>query len=202
MDDEAKVRWDKIAPFYDMAAGPGPRLRWEPARRKVFSRMGSGRILFVSAGTGLEFQYFPSNKSIVAVDISSEMLKLAKPRAESYDGFIELIEADVTDLPFETASFDQVFISFTLNYLKQPAQALQMIHRVLKPGGELYLFEQSLTWIFPFVVMLNVMSLLYSPFGVSMNRRIVARVKKAGFIIEVVENIYLDVIKIVGARKA
>ena len=201
MANKAKAKWDKIAPFYDLATGPGPLLRREPARRKFFSRMGPGRILFVSAGTGLEFQYFPPAKSIVTIDLSSEMLACARARAETCHAAIELVEADLADLPFESASFDQVFVSHTLNYLQRPEQALGAIHRVLKPGGELHLFEQSLTWIFPFVLMLSVMSLLYKPFGVSMNRRTVALVKKAGFDIEGVENIYLDVIKTVSARK-
>ncbi|MBI4356148.1 MAG: glycosyltransferase [Candidatus Omnitrophica bacterium] len=42
-------------------------------------------------------------------------------------------------LPFADGSFDLVFSSHTLEHIPQPASALQEMHRVLAPGGWLYL---------------------------------------------------------------
>lgn len=42
---------------------------------------------------------------------------------------------DITQLPFETASFDFVFASHVLEHIRDDAAALSEIRRILKPGG-------------------------------------------------------------------
>ena len=45
------------------------------------------------------------------------------------------VRADLTALPFETASHDLVFASFILQYVQEDMRALREIHRVLRPSG-------------------------------------------------------------------
>jgi hypothetical protein len=70
---------------------------------------------------------------------------------------------------------------------------------VLKPGGMLYMFEHTGSRLFPFNLMLNIMTPLWRPIGPEMNRDTVANVRKAGFEIRQVNNIYLDVVKTIIA---
>ena len=48
--------------------------------------------------------------------------------------------------------------------------------------------------------MLNIMTPLWKPIGPEMNRNTVANVEKAGFEIQHINNIYLDVVKTIIAR--
>lgn len=46
---------------------------------------------------------------------------------------------DLHNLPFEPDSFDSVFCTGTLQHVRDPWQAVRQIHRVLKPGGMVYI---------------------------------------------------------------
>ena len=74
-----------------------------------------------------------------------------------------------------------------------------MLRRVLKPGGELFMFEHTGSRYFPFNVMLNLMTRVSRRYGPEMNRDTVANVARAGFQIEAVEPVYLDVVKMIRA---
>ncbi len=196
-----REKWDRAAPAFDLMAGEGAEKRWHPAKQKLFSRMGEGRILFLALGTGLDIPCFPPRRQITAIDISPEMLKHARPRIDAYNGEIETRVMDVHDLSFEGDHFDQVFTSCTFCSVPDPVEGLAGLRRVLRPGGELLMFEHTNSRYFPFNLMLNLMTPLSSYLGPAMNRPTVDNVQRAGFEIVEVENIYLDVVKTIRALK-
>ncbi|MEH6549514.1 MAG: class I SAM-dependent methyltransferase [Pseudomonadales bacterium] len=202
MDTVTKEKWDKAALSFDAMTGIGPERRWAPAKKELFANMQTGKILFLAAGTGQDFRFFPPGHDIIAIDISSEMLKRAAPRAQVYEGNIQLLETDVHDLPFAEDEFDQIFTSCTFCSVPEPIKGLAALHKILKPGGEIFMFEHTGSRVFPFNMMLNLMTPLSSRFGPEMNRDTVTNVEKAGFTLSSVNNIYLDVVKTICARKA
>ena len=196
-----RKKWDKAAPSYDFMTGEGAEKRWQPHKQQLFSHMGDGRILFLALGTGLDIACFPPDKTITAIDISPAMLSYAKPRIQAYNGSIDVSVMDVHDLEFEDNSFDQIFTSCTFCSVPDPVQGLQSLKRVLKPGGELLMFEHTGSQFLPFKPMLNLMTLLSRLAGPDMNRSTVSNVRAAGFSIIEVNNIYLDVVKAIRASK-
>lgn len=200
MDLVTKAKWDKAARNFDMMAGYGPELRWTPAKTALFSKMGGGRILFLAVGTGLDVRFFPPGRDIVGIDISDRMLEKAKPRVDAYDGRIELAVMDVHDMSFPDHSFDQVFTSCTFCSVPRPVEGLKALRRILKPGGELHMFEHTGSRYFPFNTMLNQMTWLSKNFGPDMNRDTVTNVKIAGFTVTEVNHVFLDVVKTISAR--
>jgi ubiquinone/menaquinone biosynthesis C-methylase UbiE len=194
-------KWNRAAPTFDLMAGEGAEKRWKPDKQQLFSRMGDGKILFLALGTGLDIPCFPPGKTIEAIDISPEMLKYAQPRIDAYDGQINAGVGDVHAMEYTDGLFDQVFTSCTFCSVPNPVGGLTQLKRVLKPGGELLMFEHTGSRFFPFSLMLNIMSPLFKRFGPEMNRNTVENVLKAGFEISEIENIYLDIVKIICARK-
>jgi ubiquinone/menaquinone biosynthesis C-methylase UbiE len=200
MDIATKTKWDNAAKLFDFMNGYGPERRWGPAKKELYANM-SGKVLFLALGTGLDIQCFPAGQDITGIDISSKMLEYAKPRIESYQGSIEAHEMDVTELQFADDSFDQVFTSCTFCSVQDPIAGLKELYRVLKPGGQLYMFEHTGSRHFPFNFMLNVMSPLTRSLGPDMSRKTEHNVTEAGFQINKVTNIYLDVVKTICAEK-
>ena len=50
-------------------------------------------------------------------------------------------QADITDIPFDEASFDVVICSHVLEHVPDDRKALREIHRVLRPGGTAYMMQ-------------------------------------------------------------
>jgi ubiquinone/menaquinone biosynthesis C-methylase UbiE len=157
--------------------------------------------LFLALGTGLDIPTFPPGKNIVAIDISPKMLVQAHPLIEAYDGAIDAQVMDVHDMSYPDNTFDQVYTSCTFCSVPNPVAGLESLKRVLKPGGELFMFEHTGSHYYPFKIMMNIMTLLFDKIGPAMNRNTVANVEAAGFEVEEVRNIFLDVVKTIKARK-
>lgn len=193
-------KWDRLARFSRWGNHAAEK-RWEPWKRTLFSRMGSGNILFLAVGIGEEIRLFPGKKRITAIDISPGMPKQAQKRALEYNGAIALREMDAENLAFSPETFDQVFTSCTFCSVPDPVQGLKELYRVLKPGGELHMFEHTKSDHFPFREIVRVMNPVAQRVGPSVTRDTVINVRKAGFRVDAVQNIYLDIVKTIsGAR--
>ena len=198
MDLKTQAKWDKAAPSFDMMAGRGAEKRWGPAKQALFANM-QGKVLFLALGTGLDIENFPPGQDITAIEISPKMLEQAAPRIKAYDGSIEAQVMDVHELSFEDASFDQVFTSCTFCSVPDPVNGLRSLRRVLKPGGELYMFEHTGSKYYPFRIMMDLMTQLTRHVGPDMNRDTVRNVQAAGFELREVDNLFMDVVKTIRA---
>ena len=200
MDLSTQEKWDRAARSFDLMSAIGPEKRWRPAKLSLFSHMRpDARILFLALGTGLDIETFPKGCDITAIDISPNMLEKAQARLEAYDGNIRAEVMDVHDMSFEPGSFDQVFTSCTFCSVPDPVRGLEALRRVLKPGGELHMFEHTGSRYYPFRLMMNLMTPLSRRLGPEMNRTTVENVVAAGFQLREVKHVYLDVVKTIHA---
>ena len=78
--------------------------------------------------------------SVVGVDASPPMLALAAKRSEGHDN-VSFHEGDVTALPVADADFDRALSVQVLEYVTDIPAALAELHRVLKPGGRVLLWD-------------------------------------------------------------
>ena len=69
------------------------------------------------------------------------------------------------------------------------------LRRVLKPDGDLYMFEHTGSRYYPFRAMMNAMTLLSKRIGPDMNRPTVDNVVASGFTVNAVDRVFLDVVK-------
>ena len=199
-DAITQAKWDKLAPRFDSMAAKGAEKRWQPFKSALFRHM-DGKILFLALGTGLDIPHFPTGKDITALDISPRMIEQARDRIAAYDGTLHAEVMDVHDMPYEEGSFDQIFTSCTFCSVPDPVKGLRALHRVLKPGGKLFMFEHTGSRHYPFRQMMDFMTVLTSKIGPDMNRDTVSNVQAAGFEITEVDNVFLDVVKTIKAVK-
>jgi phosphatidylethanolamine/phosphatidyl-N-methylethanolamine N-methyltransferase len=98
----------------------------------------SGRVLEVGVGTGVALNRYAPHLSITGIDLSPDMLALARRRAlrEHLSNVRDLIVMDAGDLAFPNESFDTVAIMYTITVVPHPQTVLEEVARVLKPGGE------------------------------------------------------------------
>ncbi|MEO9601521.1 metalloregulator ArsR/SmtB family transcription factor [Parasphingorhabdus sp.] len=103
-----------------------------------------GKMLDVGTGTGRMVELFgPSAQSIVAIDKSPEMLRLARSKlleSEVHSGSnlvqkTELKQGDFNQLPASNETADSVILHQVLHYAQHPEAVLVEVSRVLKPDG-------------------------------------------------------------------
>ena len=199
-DAITQAKWDKLAPRFDGMAAKGAEARWKPYKQALFANM-QGKVLFLALGTGLDIPAFPPGQYITAIDISPKMLEQAQERIADYDGTIRAEVMDVHEMPYAEGTFDQVYTSCTFCSVPDPVKGLKALHRVLKPGGKLFMFEHTGSKFHPFSRMMDLMTNLTERIGPAMNRDTVSNVRAAGFELTEVDNVFLDVVKTIKAKK-
>ncbi len=144
-----------------------PAGRVRAARRaRLFlttARIGPGtRVLELGCGTGVfTRRVIPAGASLVALDLSAELL--AKARARVLNG-ARFVRSDAEALPFPAGAFDVVYGCSVLHHL-DVEMALREVRRALRPGGRLIFSEPNL--LNPQVWLMFRCEALKSRFGVS-----------------------------------
>lgn len=148
--EDVSAMFDGVAPRYDLMnalLSLGMDRGWRRRTVEALAPRPGQRILDVAAGTGTSsVPYRDAGAEVVAADLSEGML--AEGRRRHPD--IDFVRADVTDLPFEDASFDAVTMSFGLRNVAEHQSALAELLRVTKPGGTLVICEFSTPLLAPF----------------------------------------------------
>ena len=103
----------------------------------------SGEVLEVAVGTGKNLRYYPENCRVTAVDVSGQMLNVARRRAAKLSMQVAFVFADAEALPFFDASFDTVVSSLTTCTFPNPVAALKEMARVCRPEGKILLLEHG-----------------------------------------------------------
>jgi ArsR family transcriptional regulator len=134
----AAARWpESVAGEMERHYSPGRT--WEALAGGVIGLLRLGDVLDAGAGDGATAQLLaPRARSITCVDVSEKLVDAARVRLAGHAN-ARCEVADLHELPFAAASFDQVLVLNVLPFLKQPGAALAEAARVLRPGGTLAL---------------------------------------------------------------
>jgi ArsR family transcriptional regulator len=102
-----------------------------------------GRLVDVGTGTGRMIELFgPHAESVIGIDRSSEMLRLARVKLEA-SGLrtASLRQGDMYALPLADACADVVILHQVLHYAQAPGHAIAEAARLLSPGGRLLIVD-------------------------------------------------------------
>src|SRR5262249_29769637 len=136
--------FDAVAGRYDLlndVLSLGRDRRWRSVRARIVGARQGDLVLDVAAGTGTSSRAFTaSGARCVACDFSLGMLRAGGSKPSE---LVRFVAGDALDLPFASAAFDVVTISFGLRNVADPDAALAEMLRVTKPGGRLVICEFS-----------------------------------------------------------
>jgi len=138
--DRQKRVWDEAAPRYDRQIAFLER-HWFPGAREWVCSRAHGRVLEIAIGTGRNLPFYGPDVTITGIELSTEMLAIARKRAAGLGLAADLREGDAQDLPFADESFDTALCALSLCTIPDPARAIAEMHRVLAPGGTLLLVD-------------------------------------------------------------
>ena len=87
---------------------------------------------------GLEWLKRTGDTTLKGLDISEDMLALARKNAAGYGltSRVEYVKGDARKMPFDNEYFDAVFTNGSLHEWAYPGDIIKEIARVLKPGGK------------------------------------------------------------------
>ena len=109
-----------------------------PFRRRVIGA-AQGRVLEI----GILPLYGPAAASVIALEPSPELLRMARPRASAAAAPVTLLDASAERIPLDARSVDTVVVTWTLCTIPNAPLALAEMRRVLKPGGALLFVEHG-----------------------------------------------------------
>jgi SAM-dependent methyltransferase len=124
------AKYDTIGINYAQLRKPDIRIA-----RVITAALGPAQtVLNVGAGTG---SYEPTDRSVVAVEPSREMIRKRSPAAA------EAIQASADDLPFDDKSFDASMAILTIHHWPDKEAGLREMRRVTRGPIVLLTFDPS-----------------------------------------------------------
>lgn len=149
--DNVVTTYRFYAPLYDRLFGAA----FEPGRRaltEAVCKLNPTSLLEVGVGTGLTLGGYPPTSSIVGIDISDHMLKIARERATQLtDHNIHLAAMNAEAMDFPDGCFDCVALPYVLSVTPHPERLVAEIRRVCRKGGTILIlnhFSGSRFWWF------------------------------------------------------
>ena len=115
---------------------------------EIVSRLKSGVVLDLGTGPGylpIEIVKRAPDIRVDGIDLSAKLIKMAQENAER-GGVADKLQFEVGDaarLRFGDNSYDMVFSTGMLHSLKEPVRVIGECHRVLKPGGEAWIYDPA-----------------------------------------------------------
>ena len=119
---------------------------WLETSAIIKSGMVSGHVLEIGPGPGylgLEWLSRTSSTTLTGLEISQDMIDLARRNAAEYrlSERATYVQGTGAKLPFPDGSFDGAITASSLHEWDSPTETLKEIWRVLKPGGRLLVLD-------------------------------------------------------------
>jgi len=150
---ETARAWDRVAPKYaaevaqhvaELRAGT---LSFEPRESPLLRDLvhAGGRVLHLQCSHGQDALslWRLGATEVIGLDVSREMLALAREKTAQLDAPVRFIEADVLDPPAELNAWADVIYTGkgALPWMRDIGEWASVIARLLRPGGRVFVFE-------------------------------------------------------------
>jgi ubiquinone/menaquinone biosynthesis C-methylase UbiE len=131
----------RFARMYQRAAQTAERRGGTEHRRSLLEGL-SGVVLELGAGHGLNFPHYPAEVTeVIAIEPEPTLRAKATEAAATSSVPVRVLAGTADELPIEDESVDAAVTSLVLCSVPDQDHALAELHRVVRPGGELRLYE-------------------------------------------------------------
>ncbi len=134
-----KPIFDNVADQYDKWYESPLGKAVDYVERRAFEELFKPRgntILEIGCGTGLyTVRMAAKNYKVTALDISSEMMKLAQTKVQSIGKEVKWILGDITEKLDNLDTYDGIFSMTALEFIPEPQEVLESLYQKLNPGG-------------------------------------------------------------------
>ena len=142
-----EAKWDKWSDSIDSDGWKYRYLRKAQEEVIALTEIGAGiHFLDVGCGTGWAVgQAFKSANGrglFYGADLSEKMIEKAKENFAGKEN-IYFIRANAESIPLEDNFFDIIISTNSFHHYLHPDKALKEFHRLLKPGGKLYILDPT-----------------------------------------------------------
>lgn len=138
---EIADKYNEHAKWYDIFEGMF-EIIFRKHRRKMLSSI-NGNVLELAVGTGINLKYYSKDCRITGIDLSKEMMEIARKKAKQLGIKAAFKIADAEKLPFKKNTFDTVLETFSLCTYPHPIKALKEMSRVCKKDGRIFLLDHG-----------------------------------------------------------
>ena len=130
-----------FAHVYKRLAASMERHGGEAHRRRLLAGL-SGRVLEVGAAHGINLRYYPDTVTeVVAVEPERHLRADAERAAAAAPMPVDVRDGIAERLPLDDDAVDAAVVSLVLCSVVDPDAAARELARVLRPGGELRVYE-------------------------------------------------------------
>lgn len=193
---------DKEAPRYDRQMDLFDRVLFAGGREWACSRV-EGRVLEIALGTGRNLPHHRDDVQLTGIELSPEMLAIAKRRAAELGREADLHVGDAQDLDFPDESFDSVLCTLALCTIPDDRAAVAEARRVLRPGGRFLLLEHVRSPLLAVRLVQRLIEPLSVRFAADhQTREPLEHLRAEGFEVEELERSKLGILERVAARKS
>ena len=203
MTETERIRrlYDDRASTYDRSSGIVERLLFGRFR-EAYGALLQGETIEVGVGTGLNIPYYSAAVTrVVGVDLSAEMLQLARKQASDLHVPFAVVQADAEALPFPDATFDTVAISLALCTIPDPRRALLELGRVCRTNGRIVMLEHVRSTARPLAALQHLLSPLNErAIGCHLDRDTFGLARSLGFSIDETQTRLFASVRLAVAR--
>jgi ubiquinone/menaquinone biosynthesis C-methylase UbiE len=200
-NERQRMKYAKQASSYDKESDFDERWLYGTEHRTWACSRATGTTLEVAIGTGLNLPLYPPEVRLVGLDLTPEMLALARSRAADLAMPVTLCESDAQALPFCDGTFDTVLCTYSMCSVPDERHAVLEMKRVLKPGGRLILVDHVRSSVTLFYWVQRLLELAPSRGERELTRRPITHVRDAGFVIDETDRFRAGMIERLVARK-
>jgi len=200
--ERVRLLQDREAPRYDKNIAFFERLLFAGGREWV-CRQAHGDVLELAVGTGRNLPHYPPEATITGIELSEQMLAIARRRAQELGREVDLRVGDAQALEFPDESFDTVVCTLALCTIPDARGAVAEARRVLRPGGHILLLEHVRSPLLPVRLIERLLEPLAVRFAADhLTREPLDYLAAEGFQIEQLERSKLGIVERVRARKS